>query len=144
MVGQLHIPEPPLPENLPNFELFREGVGWPHFAQDSGSFGLFLVGDVFVGRGEDAMIIFFVWVFGGDVLDELVVVGEEVFVGLGVFGGFEMGFGGLEEDGFVVGGRLEGLDLGYLLFLLEEMFVKIKFLHTPIVLHLIDIVNKYI
>ena len=83
-------------------------------------------------------------VFGRNILNELDIVGKQVFMALCVFGGFEMCFGRLEEKGLGVGWGFEGLDFRDLLFFLEEMFVQIKFLHAPIVLHLIDIVNKYI
>ena len=52
--------------------------------------------------------------------------------------------GRLEEERLGIGRRLERLDFRDLLFFFEQMFIQIKFLHAPVVLHLIDIVNKYI
>ena len=68
-------------------------------------------------------MIFFMRVFGRNILNELDIVGKKVFMALSVFGCFEMGLGRLEEKRFAVGGGLKWLDFRNLLFFLEQMLI---------------------
>ena len=51
MIGQLYIAKPALSENLAKLELFSKSMGRSDLTEDSRPFGLFLIGDIFVGRG---------------------------------------------------------------------------------------------